>query len=1104
MKVQAWSEVISLPTYGIGSPEKLPMFLEKRVYQGSSGVVYPHAVIETIDDTKTEKDYLAIFLENDFLKIMILPELGGRVHRAYDKARKRDFVYYNQVVKPALVGLTGPWISGGIEFNWPQHHRPSTFLPVDHTIAHNVDGSVTVWVHELELMFRTKGMAGFTLYPDKAYLEIKGRLFNRTPLPQTFLWWANPAVKVNEHYQSIFPPDVQAVFDHGRRDVTAFPIARGTYYKVDYSPGTDISGYKNIPVPTSYMAVDSNYNFIGCYEHQVQAGMLHVADHHISPGKKQWTWGNGEFGWAWDKNLTDEDGPYIELMTGVFTDNQPDFTWIAANENKSFEQYFMPFSDIGGIKNATKEAALYTVWKEDTLEINVYATANYPGAQIIVQLDTQVLFSRQTDLIACKAFFTKASIPPGVSETDLKVCVITERGSELVSYQAKSIATKDIPEAAKPAKRPADIEHIEQLYLSGHHLEQYRHATYNPVDYYQEGLNRDPYDIRCNNAMGLWLLRRGQFLKALPFFKTAIATLTSRNPNPYDGEVFYNLGLCSFMLNDIEQAYDAFYKATWNDAWQHSAFLFLAKIALCKNEHAQALQHIEKSIARNYHSSSARHIKAIILRETHADITERSAFIEESLTIDPFNYGCLFERYLLTEKAEHLNAFNTIMRSCENNYLELTLDYTSASQYTKAMLLLAFYTGKTTAIISYYKAWLNYKLGNKRAYVAAPAEQDSAIYFPNKLEEIEILKYAIIQNTDDPLPPYLLGNLWYDKRQYAEAIECWELAASRPNPEAAVFRNLALAYYNKQNERDKALLYLEEAFRRAPGEPRILMELDQLYKIKGEGHVFRINLLNQHQNLVDQRDDLYLEQVTLLNNLGHYQQGRERLLAHQFHPWEGGEGKVIHQYIYSTLALARKEIGINHFQAALSFLQDATIYPESLGEGKLYGTRENDIHFLMGYCYKNMGNNKNARDYYERATLGSSDPVQAIYYNDPQPDKIVYQGLAWRALGEHAKADSVFSKLLDFGIAHLHDSITIDYFAVSLPDLLVFDIDLDKRNKVHCVYLQGLGKLGLGHIQAGIEDLEHVLTLDVNHQGAKSFLQMHAFFESPADAVILD
>ena len=302
-RVRVWQERQQIPTYRVGQPDRNPMFLEKRVYQGSSGAVYPYPVIDQVADTATLETWTAVYLENRYLKIMILPELGGRVQMALDKTNGYHFIYYNQVIKPALVGLAGPWISGGIEFNWPQHHRPSTFSPLEWRIAENADGSRTVWCSEIERMFFTKGMHGFTLHPDRAYLEISVQLYNRSSEPQTFLWWANPAVHVNDDYQSVFPPDVHAVMDHGKRDVSAFPIATGTYYKVDYAPGTDISRYKNIPVPTSYMAYHSDFDFVGDYDHSRQAGMLHIANHHLVPGKKQWTWGNSEFGRAWDRQL---------------------------------------------------------------------------------------------------------------------------------------------------------------------------------------------------------------------------------------------------------------------------------------------------------------------------------------------------------------------------------------------------------------------------------------------------------------------------------------------------------------------------------------------------------------------------------------------------------------------------------------------------------------------------------------------------------------------------------------------------------------------------------------------------------------------------------
>ena len=253
-EVRVWEESVVIPTYKVGKPNKNPMFLEKRVYQGSCGKVYPYPVIEKIYDEKEDVTYRAVYLENKYLKVMILPELGGRIQRAYDKTNGYDFVYYNHVIKPALVGLLGPWISGGIEFNWPQHHRPTTFMEVDHMLLDNPDGSRSVLCNDVDQMYGTKGIVKFTLYPDKAYIEITGQLYNRTNMPQTFLWWANPAVPVNDNTQSIFPPDVHAVMDHGKRDVSRFPMATGVYYKHDYSEGVDISRYKNIPVPTSYMA----------------------------------------------------------------------------------------------------------------------------------------------------------------------------------------------------------------------------------------------------------------------------------------------------------------------------------------------------------------------------------------------------------------------------------------------------------------------------------------------------------------------------------------------------------------------------------------------------------------------------------------------------------------------------------------------------------------------------------------------------------------------------------------------------------------------------------------------------------------------------------
>ena len=1112
MEVKAWTERVSIPTYRIGPPEKNPMFLEKRVYQGSSGVVYPHPVIEQIADEKTDQEYQAVFLENDFLRIMILPELGGRIQRACDKVRGRDFIYYNQVIKPALVGLAGPWISGGIEFNWPQHHRPSTYSPVDFTIEENADGSRTVWVNEVEILFRTKGMAGFTLYPDKAYLEIKGKVFNRTPFPQTFLWWANPAVRVNEHYQSVFPPDVYAVFDHGKRDVSDFPIATGVYYKVDYAPGTDISRYANIPVPTSYMAIRSEYDFMGCYEHDTRAGMLHVANHHLSPGKKQWTWGNSDFGQAWDRNLTDADGPYIELMTGVFTDNQPDFSWLQPNEEKSFEQYFMPYTQVGVVKNATKEAMLNLEWAGGTLRLSVYATAVHKDVRIRL-LKKGVLIKEFIAEISPYHVFDEVFSPGEAGEPeDWKLVVEDNAGRVLVSWQAGAGGSgsgadggkKEIPQPAEAAKLPAEIEQVEDLFLNGLHLEQYRHATFNPIDYYEEGLRRSPDDIRCNNAMGLLLLRRGQFAGAEPYFRRAVASITRRNPNPYDGEPYYNLGWSLKLQGRLDESYDAFYKAVWNDAWQHSGFLSLARIAAAKGQWTEALGLVEKSLIRNYHSPVTRHLKTALLRKS-GSLDGIAAFIRESLKIDPFNYGCLFEQYLLYKQLNYIepakgvgDAMRTLMRGAVNNYLELALDYAQAGLYEEAGEVLEFFGDSNYPLVWYYRGWFASQQGRREEalnYYRLGAAKDPALCFPNKIEEVLILQDAMRLNPDDARAPYYLGNLWYDKRQYPEAIASWSQAARLDGQFPTVFRNLALAAYNKLGDKGQALASMERAFSLDTRDARVLMELDQLYRITGRPFAERLQLLESHPGLVQQRDDLYLERVTLYNDMGAYETAKSLVAARKFHPWEGGEGKVVGQFLLCHLGLARQALLRRDYRQALELLTAASSYPENLGEGKLYGAPENDLHYLLGCVYEGLRQPDKADDYFRKATVGISQPAQAIYYNDPQPDKIVYQALAWYKLGDPGRAEAIFIEFIAFGRAHLSDRISIDYFAVSLPDMLVFEQDINQRNLLHCKYLIGLGFLGLGEEAEAVACLREVLQLDINHQGAAVYLQMIPFFQ---------
>lgn len=1040
MKAEIHEEIIKIPTYKIAEPEKSPLFIEKRAYQGSTGKVYPFPVTEKIYDEKELKEYKALILENDYLYVMILPELGGRIQRAYDKTNGYDFVYYNHVIKPALVGLAGPWISGGIEFNWPQHHRPSTFSPVDYAISENCDGSVTAYVGETDIMYGTKGMAAITLYPDKAYIEIKGQLYNPTDYPQTFLWWANPAVAVNDNTFSVFPPDVNAVYDHGKRDVSTFPIATGEYYKYDYSAGVDISRYKNIKVPTSYMAAHSDFDFIGNFDEDRDAGLLHIADHHISPGKKQWTWGCGDFGRMWDKNLTDEDGPYIELMTGMFTDNQPDFTWLKPQEEKSFTQYFMPYKTVGRVSDATKNAVIGV----DKNTIKVYATSTYENAVIQVHANGKEIYSETVNLSPEQCFVAVVD-----NLNDYVITVSDEKGRVLCSCKEYLQNEQPVPAPAKALDKPENISSLEELYLAGQHLEQYRHATYHPADYYLEGLKRDKTDIRLNNAYGLLLLRNGQIRESIDYFKKAVEKQTWRNPNPYNGECCFNLGIAYELSGEYEKAYDAFYKSTWSAETQSQSFYHLACLSAKNKEYSKALEFINNSLIRNNHNMKARVLKAELMRLLNMNNAD---FLQESYGIDKLSAGIL---YLLDKPLGR-----TV------NYLKLSLDYMQYGFYEKAVAVLNS-CKDNNPLLEYYKGYAEYNAGNidkaEECYQKAEA-MNSTYVFPNTVEEMLILENAVCVLGSAPMASYYLGNLLYDKKQYERACEYWEKAVQLKPDFAMPYRNLSIAYYNKENNTEKALKAIRKACMLEPDNSRFLLELDQLSAKAGISTEERLNALEQNKKLLEERDVLYLAYITLLNLNGRYREALVCLTNHTFHPWEGGEGKVSGEYKTALFALAEKEMTDANYEKAIELCKKTLTYPDNLGEGKLENVPDNKAFYLIGKCFGALGNTADSKKYFELAATGSSIPAPVRYYNDQPSDYIYYQGLALYALGDIENAENSFYQLIAFGEKHIADKIEYDFFAVSMPELEVYQDDIQKRNDDYCRYLIYLGKKGLEEI----------------------------------------
>ena len=252
----------------------------------------------------------------------------------------------------------------------------------------------------------------------------------------------------------------------------------------------------------------------------------------------------------------------------------------------------------------------------------------------------------------------------------------------------------------------------------------------------------------------------------------------------------------------------------------------------------------------------------------------------------------------------------------------------------------------------------------------------------------------------------------------------------------------------------------------------------------------RLANLQKYPELVNDRDDLYLELVSLYNISGEYEKALDLIMSRKFHPWEGGEGKVSGQYIFSLVEMAKKAIQQKNFKQAVELLKKAQKYPENLGEGKLPGAKENELFYWLGEAYHGLGAKENAIASWKEATVGLNEVSAAMFYNDQQPDITLYQGLALRKLGNEKEAIECFKKLVDYGEAHLNDHVEIDYFAVSLPDLLIWEDNLEKRNNLLCKYLIGLGELGLGNKTKSRKILQEVLDEDLVNASVLKHLEL--------------
>ncbi len=1112
-EVALYEEEVTIPTYLVGDPEDKPFFYTGRIYQGAQGPIYPYPFIDALKDQRDDdRKYTMVYLENEYIRVGILPEIGGRIFSALDKTNNYDFVYRNDVIRPALIGMLGAWISGGIEWDIPHHHRARSFMPVDYTLIDNEDGSKTAWISEMELRDRTRTLIGITVYPGKSYVEAAIYSLNRTPLNHSMLCFANTAVHVNSESQVIFPPTTEYTVDHHKVAVIDWPLGSGDYRGIQYE-NADLSFYKNHPSSASFFAWSYEEDFFGFYDHKNDAGIISFADHYLAPGKKFFLWGPGHGDGsnstetapqAWDRILTDKAGPYLELMTGSFSDNQPDYSWRKPYETRRVKYYWYPVRDLDGFRFANLNGAVnVTAAGDNKMRIGILTTANHKKAQLTVRKDVEVLYEKTLSVAPGNPWIHDIDIPGNIKSDDVEVLLADSDGIEILTSKAIKKPNRPKPEALDGIRSPKEITTVEELYLTGLRIDQFHNAKLNPMDYYNEALRRDPGNAQVNTLVGIRYLKRGMFDEAEKSLRTAIERVTQLYTRPMNSEAFYYLGLVlreqgkikgeyEPYFKTLDDAVEAFSQAAWDKGVHHEATYQLAELACLQGDFISALNYLKditsgQEKAKDMSDTQAYGLMAAVYR--HLDQNEKAAEIAESiLLVNPLDFRAMHELYLAQSqpgqsaeaKKIRKRMYECMQADKTQTHLEMALEYMNSGFYTEAVEFLTDYVAeyKDSYPLLYYTLGCGYEkmgnLGKAQEYYNAGSEKPVDYCFPFRTDMIKILKSAVSYNPEDGRAYYYLGNIYRYYDQSEQAIQYWQTSMRLDPANKHAYRNTGLEYVRIKNDLSTGISYLEKAIALDPHDARIIYELDTLYSRAQRLPEKRLEFLEDHKDTIKRWDidKALFSMVELFILNGRLDEAIEFVDHQHFRRWEGQGGNhdlYVNAYVLrGTGSMARKE-----YSEAIKDFRAALLYPPNLEEGQSYfGGPDSMVYYYLGQAYLKNSQPDDARASFEKAVCAKT-PAKDL--------KMAYfRGLSLQELGRHQEADILFADLIKSGMKQLTPSDVIDPFAK-------FSVEALGVSEAEPRFIVGLGFLGQGKYRHACEQFKLAVEHDVNHLWAKFF-----------------
>ena len=1064
--VKAYEGTITMPTYLLDPAEQAPIFERDWSYQRAKRSVYPYPLNDNMTRNRQDVTYDCLYLENEYVELCVIPEIGGRLMYAIDKTNGYDIFYHNHVVKPANVGMTGAWISGGVEWNVFHHHRQTSHIPCDWQIVSDPDGSKTIWLGETEYRHRMQWAIGITLHPGKSYMEISGRLMNGTPDSNSILYWSNVSTLVDENYEICLPQSTEFVTFHCKNWFAHWPVTHEPFNGMDfYKDGVDASWWKNHYMSNSMFVYDQKADFVGGYDHGRHAGTMLTGNHNIIKGGKFWLWGpNSE----WDtKILTDNSGHYVELMVGAYSDNQPDYNWNFPYETKEFSQYWYGIRDIEGVKAGDRHAAINMDLREGgKVLLGVNATEKMNGLRVSLLRGGQPLFE---DVIAsidpARPYVKTVAVDPAMKEHELTMVLSDRDGKQMLSYTpVVKDPTSPLPPIVERPKKPADIANTEECYLVGLRNLQFHNPFIDPTDYFLEVLRRDPGDTRANTQMGVWYRKRGEYDKAAAYLRTAIRRQTKDYTRPKDAEAMYNLGLVLKAQGKYDAAMDTLYRATWNYTFNSAANTQLAQMYAQNGNWEMALDRLEEAVAYNGRNYQALDFKGLVLQKLGRK-AEAQACFKTVLDADPVNAMALCETAPVAQ-------FHKFMREQPESYLELAILYWHNGFKDRAIALLK----DIDVRVDYptVKMYIAYLTGDDSLYREA-LELPVGYCAPFRLETIDVLAEAQKACPDSERPHYYLGNLLYNI-QPENAIAEWKKCVEMNPTDDLAWRNLGWANWLHTKDYAEAARCYKKAIELNPA-PLYLEECDQAMEALQAPVSERYQLLKSHHDTGIKRYYPLAQEVILGTYEGDFDYVLD-LLDNCYFPTREGVANFHDNFVDACVLAGQKKFREGDVEGAIALYNKAFEYPENhqvflVNER---ATHDAQINYELGLAYEKLGDSEKAREYYQLA-------ADQDFNLKGSKDFRYWSGLALVKLGRKAEARDIFRAMVSEGKSRVITEYINFYGAEGTTGATV------EGKNAAAYYTQALGQLGLGHKGQARRLLKKVQELKPDHLWANELLK---------------